>query len=126
MPVRHRVLSLETQKGKRYLSVYVEYRVATLSEVSFFQSSPKTEGGIRAGETFLSGTGMFQQIEVTIVPARRPGRRLCRGVNVNAEKVRALIEGSVKASAAWGWIGIGILVLVIVGLFGLILALGRR
>jgi uncharacterized membrane protein len=33
---------------------------------------------------------------------------------------------TVKASAAWGWIGIGIIVLVILGLFGLFVSLGRR
>jgi uncharacterized membrane protein len=49
-------------------------------------------------------------------------------VNVKGEKAEKTIEfrTTVKASAAWGWIGIGIIVVVIGGLFGLFRWLGRR
>ncbi len=49
-------------------------------------------------------------------------------VNVEGEKASKIIEfrTTVKASAAWGWIGIGIIVAVIGGLFGIFRWLGRR
>ena len=49
-------------------------------------------------------------------------------VTVEGEKAAKTIEfrTTVKASAAWGWIGIGIIVVVIGGLFGLFRWLGRR
>jgi uncharacterized membrane protein len=49
-------------------------------------------------------------------------------VKVDGEKDSKNMEFrvTVKASAAWGWIGIGIIVLVIGGLIGLFRSLGRR
>ena len=50
------------------------------------------------------------------------------GVKVEGEKASKTLEfrTSVKASAAWGWIGVGIIVAVVAGLFGLFRMLGRR
>jgi uncharacterized membrane protein len=50
------------------------------------------------------------------------------GVKVEGEKAAKTLEfrTTVKASAAWGWVGIGIIVFVIAGLFGLFRWLGRR
>jgi len=50
------------------------------------------------------------------------------GLNIKGEKTSDDLEMrvTVKASAAWGWIGIGIILLVIIGLFGLFVSLGRR
>jgi uncharacterized membrane protein len=49
-------------------------------------------------------------------------------VSVEGEKATKSLEfrATVKASAAWGWVGIGIIVAVIAGLFGLFRWLGRR
>ncbi len=49
-------------------------------------------------------------------------------VRVEGEKSTKTLEfrTTVKASAAWGWVGIGIIVFVIAGLFGLFRWLGRR
>ena len=49
-------------------------------------------------------------------------------VSVEGEKASKVIElrTTVKASAAWGWVGIGIIVMVIAGLFGIFRWLGRR
>ena len=49
-------------------------------------------------------------------------------VNVQGEKATKNLElrTTVKASAAWGWIGIAVIVAVIGGLFGVFRWLGRR
>jgi uncharacterized membrane protein len=73
--------------------------------------------------------GDLKQVEVSITPA---GEALVGdyavGLNITGDRASDDLEMrvTVKASAAWGWIGIGIIVLVILGLFGLFVTLGRR
>jgi len=71
----------------------------------------------------------LKQIEVIITPYEDAlVGDYSVAVSVEGEKASKVLEfrTSVKASAAWGWIGIGIIVVVIIGLFGLFRWLGRR
>jgi uncharacterized membrane protein len=71
----------------------------------------------------------IKQVELTITPYEDAlVGDYSVSVSVEGEKDNKVIEfrTTVKASAAWGWIGIGIIVVVIVGLFGLFRWLGRR
>ena len=71
----------------------------------------------------------IKQVELTITPYEDAlVGDYSVSVSVEGEKDSKIIEfrTTVKASAAWGWIGIGIIVVVIVGLFGLFRWLGRR
>ena len=73
--------------------------------------------------------GDLKQIEMTITPYEDAlVGDYSISVNVDGEKASKNIEfrTTVKASAAWGWIGIGIIVVVIGGLFGIFRWLGRR
>ena len=126
------LLSLETRKGKPgNLSIYVKNTgSASLHEVSFLSVKPENWNVTFAPEKLSSlEPGSLQQVEVTIVPAEEAlVGDYAVGIQVNAEKSSDALElrVTVKASAAWGWIGIGIILLVIIGLFGLFLILGRR
>jgi uncharacterized membrane protein len=71
----------------------------------------------------------LKQVELTITPYEEAlVGDYSVGVKVEGEKASKTLEfrASVKASAAWGWIGIGIIVAVVAGLFGLFRMLGRR
>ena len=73
--------------------------------------------------------GDLKQVEVAITPYEEAlVGDYSISVNVEGEKASKIIEfrTTVKASAAWGWIGIGIIVAVIAGLFGIFRWLGRR
>ena len=73
--------------------------------------------------------GDLKQVEVTITPYEEAlVGDYSIGVNVEGEKASKIIEfrTTVKASAAWGWIGIGIIVAVIGGLFCIFRWFGRR
>jgi len=73
--------------------------------------------------------GDLKQVELTVTPYEDAlVGDYSVSVNVEGEKASKIIEirTTVKASAAWGWIGIGIIVAVIVGLFGIFRWLGRR
>ncbi|MFH2045303.1 MAG: NEW3 domain-containing protein [Pseudomonadota bacterium] len=73
--------------------------------------------------------GDMKQVEMSITPYEDAlVGDYSVGVDVVGEKVTKNIElrTTVKASAAWGWIGIGIIVLVIAGLFVLFRRFGRR
>ena len=73
--------------------------------------------------------GDLKQVEMTITPYDDAlVGDYSISVNVEGEKASKIIEfrTTVKASAAWGWIGIGIIVAVIGGLFGIFRWLGRR
>jgi uncharacterized membrane protein len=68
-------------------------------------------------------------VEVSITPAAEAlVGDYAVGVNIKSEKSSDDLEFrvTVKASAAWGWIGIGIIILVILGLFALFVTFGRR
>ena len=73
--------------------------------------------------------GDLKQVEMTITPYEDAlVGDYSISVNVEGEKASKMIElrTTVKASAAWGWVGIGIIVVVIAGLFGIFRWLGRR
>jgi len=73
--------------------------------------------------------GDLKQVEMTITPYEDAlVGDYSVGIKVDGEKASKTMEfrTTVKASAAWGWIGIGIIVVVIAGLFGLFRWLGRR
>ena len=73
--------------------------------------------------------GDLKQVELSITPYEDAlVGDYSVSVNIEGEKASKNIEfrTTVKASAAWGWIGIGIIVVVIGGLFGTFRWLGRR
>lgn len=73
--------------------------------------------------------GDFEQVELTITSYEDAlVGDYSVSVSVEGEKANKAMEfrTTVKASAAWGWIGIAIIVIVIAGLFGLFRWLGRR
>ena len=82
---------------------------------------PETIGSIEPGG--------LKQVEMIITPYEDAlVGDYSVAVNVEGERAAKSLEfrTTVKASAAWGWIGIGVIVLVIAGLFGLFRWLGRR
>ena len=77
----------------------------------------------------LVAPGDLQQVEMTITPYEDAlVGDYSISVNVEGEKASKIMElrTTVKASAAWGWVGIGIIVVVIAGLLGIFRWLGRR
>jgi uncharacterized membrane protein len=73
--------------------------------------------------------GDLKQVEMTITPYEDAlVGDYSISVSIEGQKVSKIIElrTTVKASAAWGWVGIAIIVLVITGLFGIFRWLGRR
>ncbi len=126
------LLSLSTQRGKAStLSIYVQNTgSATLQDVSLLSVKPENWKVTFSPEKIVSlDPGKLEQIEVSIEPGEDSlVGDYAVGVSVNAEKSSDNLElrVTVKASAAWGWIGLGIICLVIAGLFGLFRALGRR
>lgn len=126
------LLSLSTQRGKSSnLSIYVQNTgSATLQDVSLLSVKPENWKVTFSPEKIISlDPGKLEQVEVTIVPGEESlVGDYAVGVSVNAEKTSDSLDlrVTVKASAAWGWIGVGLIILVIAGLFGLFRALGRR
>ena len=126
------LLSLSTQRGKSSnLSIYVQNTgSATLQDVSLLSVKPENWKVMFSPEKIASlEPGKLEQVEVTIEPGEDSlVGDYAVGVSVNTEKSSDNLElrVTVKASAAWGWIGVGLIILVIGGLFALFRALGRR
>ena len=126
------LLSLETEKGKPgNLSIYVKNTgSATIPTIEFLSIKPENWKVSFTPEKIASvEPGDLKQVEVSITPAEEAlVGDYAVGVNIKGEKTSDNLEMrvTVKASAAWGWIGIGIIILVILGLFGLFVSLGRR
>ncbi|OGP58800.1 MAG: hypothetical protein A2V65_01400 [Deltaproteobacteria bacterium RBG_13_49_15] len=126
------LLSIEARQGKpANLSFYIKNTgSAANSGIKFMSFKPenwKVEFKPELIETIEPGG--LKQVEMTITPYEEAlVGDYSVSVNVEGEKASKTIEfrTTVKASAAWGWIGIGIIVLVIAGLFGLFRWLGRR
>ena len=126
------LLSLTTQKGKPgSMSVYIKNTgSAPASNIEFLSVKPENWKVEFDPETIDSiEPGDLKQVEVKITPAAEAlVGDYAVGVNIKSEKSSDNLEFrvTVKASAAWGWIGIGIIILVILGLFALFVTFGRR
>jgi uncharacterized membrane protein len=126
------LLSLDARQGKpANASFFVKNTgSAANQDINFMTFKPenwKVEFNPEKIEVIEPGD--IKQVEVTITPYEDAlVGDYSVGINVEGEKANKTLEfrTTVKASAAWGWVGIGIIVLVIAGLFGLFRWLGRR
>jgi uncharacterized membrane protein len=126
------LLSLEARQGKpANISFFVKNTgSATNHDIKFMTFKPENwKVEFNPEKIDAIEPGDIKQVEVTITPYDDAlVGDYSVGVRVQGEKADKMLEfrTTVKASAAWGWVGIGIIVLVIVGLFGLFRWLGRR
>ncbi|OPL13961.1 MAG: hypothetical protein AVO39_02890 [delta proteobacterium MLS_D] len=126
------LLSLEVEKGKPVkFSIYVRNTgSATIQDIGFLSMKPENWEVKFEPETIDSlDHGSTKQVEMTIIPAEEAlVGDYALGVSADSKKSSDDIElrVTVKASAAWGWIGIAIIMFVIIGLLGLFMTLGRR
>jgi uncharacterized membrane protein len=126
------LLSLDAKQGKSAnVSIYVKNTgSAPNNDIKFMTFKPenwKVEFKPEKIETLQPGE--LKQVEVMITPYEEAlVGDYSVAVEVQGEKASKTLEfrTSVKASAAWGWIGIGIIVVVIAGLTTLFRWLGRR
>jgi uncharacterized membrane protein len=126
------LLSLTTEKGKPgTMSVYIKNTgSAPATNIEFLSIKPENwKVELEPEKIPTIEPGNLKQIELAITPAAEAlVGDYAVGVNIKGEKSSDDLEFrvTVKASAAWGWIGIGIIVLVILGLFTLFVTFGRR
>ena len=126
------LLSLDAQQGKTTnLSIYVKNMgSAPNSNITFMSFKPENWKVEFKPETIDTlAPGELKQVEVLITPSSQAlVGDYSVAVDVQGEKASKTLEfrTTVKASAAWGWVGILIIVAVIAGLTGLFRALGRR
>ena len=126
------LLSLEARGGRpANMSFYVKNTgSATNHDIKFMTFKPENwKVEFKPEKIDAMEAGDLKQVELIITPYEDAlVGDYSVGVNVEGEKAAKTIEfrTTVKASAAWGWIGIGIIVIVIGGLFGLFRWLGRR
>jgi uncharacterized membrane protein len=126
------LLSLDARQGRpANMSFYVRNTgSAKNSDIKFMTFKPENwKVEFKPEKIDAIEPGDIKQVEVIITPYEDAlVGDYSVAVNVEGEKASKNIEfrTTVKASAAWGWIGIGIIVMVIGGLFGLFRWLGRR
>ncbi len=126
------LLSLDARQGKpANLSFYVKNTgSASNHDIKFMSFKPENwKVEFNPERLELVEPGDLKQVEMTITPYEDAlVGDYSISVNVEGEKASKIMElrTTVKASAAWGWIGIGIIVAVIAGLFGIFRWLGRR
>ncbi|GAK53402.1 hypothetical protein U14_04667 [Candidatus Moduliflexus flocculans] len=126
------LLSLDAQHGKTTnLSIYVKNMgSAPNNNISFMSFKPENWNVEFKPETIDAlAPGELKQVEVLITPSSQAlVGDYSVAVDVQGEKASKTLEfrTTVKASAAWGWVGILIIVAVIAGLTGLFRTLGRR
>ena len=126
------LLSLDARQGKAAnISFYVKNTGSAANHnIKFMSFKPENwKVEFNPENIDLVKPGEIKQVELTITPYEDAlVGDYSVSVSVEGEKDNKIIEfrTTVKASAAWGWIGIGIIVVVIVGLFGLFRWLGRR
>ena len=126
------LLSLDARQGKpANLSFYVKNTgSAPNHDIKFMSFKPENWRVEFSPERLeLVEPGDLKQVEMTITPYEDAlVGDYSISVNVEGEKASKIMElrTTVKASAAWGWVGIGIIVAVIGGLFGIFRWLGRR
>jgi uncharacterized membrane protein len=126
------LLSLDARQGKpANISFYVKNTGSAANHnIKFMSFKPENWKVEFTPENIdVIEPGDLKQVEVTITPYEEAlVGDYSISVNVEGEKASKIIEfrTTVKASAAWGWIGIGVIVAVIGGLFGIFRWLGRR
>ncbi len=126
------LLSLDAKQGKTSnISFYVKNTgSAKNTNIKFMTFKPENwKIEFKPEKIDAIEPGELKQVEMSITPYEDAlVGDYSVGVDVAGEKVTKNIElrTTVKASAAWGWIGIGIIVIVIAGLFGLFRRFGRR
>ena len=126
------LLSLDAGQGKpANMSFYVKNTgSADHHDIKFLSFKPENwKVEFTPEKIDVIKAGDLKQVELTITPYEDAlVGDYSVSVNVEGEKASKIIEfrTTVKASAAWGWIGIGIIVAVIAGLFGIFRWLGRR
>ncbi len=126
------LLSLDARQGRpANMSFYVRNTgSAKNSDIKFMTFKPENwKVEFKPEKIDAIEPGDVKQVEVIITPYEDAlVGDYSVVVSVEGEKAAKTIElrTTVKASAAWGWIGIGIIVVVIGGLFGLFRWLGRR
>ncbi len=126
------LLSLQARQGKTAnMSFYVKNTGSAANhDIKFLTFKPENwQVEFKPEKLDVIEPGDLKQVELMITPNDDAlVGDYSVGVNVEGEKAAKTIEfrTTVKASAAWGWIGIGIIVVVIGGLFGLFRWLGRR
>ncbi len=126
------LLSLEGRQGKpANVSFYIKNTGTAVNRgVKFMSFKPENWDVVFKPEMVDAiPPGELKQVEMIITPYEEAlVGDYSVNVSIEGEKASKNIEfrTTVKASAAWGWIGIGIIVVVITGLFGLFRALGRR
>ena len=126
------LLSLDARQGKpANMSFYVKNTGSAANQgIKFLSFKPENWQVEFTPESIdVIEPGDLKQIELVITPYEEAlVGDYSINVNVEGEKTSKIIEfrTTVKASAAWGWIGIGIIVAVITGLFGIFRWLGRR
>jgi len=126
------LLSLDARQGKpANMSFYVKNTGSAANhDIKFMSFKPENWKVEFTPENIgIIEPGDLKQVEVAITPYEEAlVGDYSISVNVEGEKASKIIElrTTVKASAAWGWIGIGIIVAVIGGLFGIFRWLGRR
>ena len=126
------LLSLDARQGQpANMSVYIKNTgSAANNDIKFLSFKPENwKVEFKPEKIEEIEPGDLKQLEVIITP--NPEALVgdySVGVNVEGEKASKTLEFrvTVRASAAWGWIGIGIIVAVIGGLTGLFRWLGRR
>jgi len=126
------LLSLDARQGKTAnVSFYVKNTgSAPNHNIKFMSFKPENwKVEFNPEKIDVIDPGDLKQVELSITPYEDAlVGDYSVSVNVEGEKASKVIEfrTTVKASAAWGWIGIGIIVAVIAGLFGIFRWLGRR
>jgi uncharacterized membrane protein len=126
------LLSLDARAGRpANVSFYVKNTGSAVNQdIKFMTFKPENwKVEFKPEKIDAIEPGDLKQVEMTITPYEDAlVGDYSVGVKVDGEKASKTIEfrTTVKASAAWGWIGIGIIVVVIIGLFGLFRWLGRR
>jgi uncharacterized membrane protein len=126
------LLSLEARRGKpANISFYVKNSGSAVnSDIKFMSFKPENwKVAFKPEKIDAIEPGDLKQIEMTITPYEDAlVGDYSVTIKIDGEKASKTMEfrTTVKASAAWGWIGIGIIVAVILGLFGVFRWLGRR
>ncbi len=126
------LLSLDARQGKAAnLSFYIRNTgSAANSGIKFMTFKPENwKVEFKPEKIDVIEPGKLQQVEMTVTPNEEAlVGDYSVNVKVDGEKSSKNLEFrvTVKASAAWGWVGIGVIVLVIGGLIGLFRWLGRR